>query len=79
MKNRLLVLMGEKQAKENRPINGAVVAREIGLTRQAINKWVNEDIKEFSADTIDRLCEYFDCEVGDLLYRVKNQKSQQLQ
>lgn len=68
VKNRVLALMGEKQARENRPINGAIVAREVGLTRQAISKWIKGDISHFSSDTIIALCKYFECEIGDLLY-----------
>ena len=69
MKNRLLVLMGEKQAKENTAITAAKVAKEVGLSRQAISEWVNNNVRSFKAETLDALCQYFDCEVGDLLYR----------
>ncbi len=68
MKNRLVALMGEKQARENKPVSAAIIARETGLSRQAIHKWIHNDITQFNAETIQSLCEYFDCEVGDLLY-----------
>ncbi|HEX2906684.1 MAG TPA: helix-turn-helix transcriptional regulator [Phototrophicaceae bacterium] len=72
MQNRLLALMGEKQARENRPITSTEVARAVGMSRQAIHKWIHNDIGAYPSDTLDRLCEYFDCEVGDILYRVKD-------
>lgn len=68
MKNRMITLMGKKQVDENRPINASTVARETGLTRQAISKWVRGDVTEFREDMLQRLCKYFNCELGDLLY-----------
>lgn len=66
--NRLVSLIGERQAKENKVINAAVVARGTGLTRQAIHGWLRGDVTTFKAETVEALCNYFDCEVGDLLY-----------
>ena len=68
MKNRLVALMGAKQAAEGKVINATTVAKETGLTRQAIHKWLNGDIQEFRGETIESLCRYFKCEIGDLLY-----------
>lgn len=68
MRNRLLVLMGEKQARDAKPINASTVARETGLTRQAVHKWLNNEITQFNDSTIEKLCEFFNCEIGDLLY-----------
>lgn len=70
MKNRLLALMGEKQAKTNQPITPIEVSRAVGLSRQAIHKWIHNEIASYPAETLDKLCEYFDCEVGDILVRV---------
>ena len=56
MKNRIVALMGEKQSKENRPISQAEVARETGLTRQAIGKWARGEISQFNSETIEQLC-----------------------
>lgn len=68
MKNRMVLLMGKKQMEENRAINASTVARETGLTRQAISKWVRGDVTEFREEIVQKLCKYFKCELGDLLY-----------
>ena len=68
VKNRMVLLMGKKQMEENRPINASTVARETGLTRQAISKWVRGDVTEFREEIVQKLCRYFKCELGDLLY-----------
>lgn len=68
MKNRILALMGEKQSRENRQISQSEVADATGLTRQAISKWARGDITQFNSETVEKLCKYFDCQIGDLLY-----------
>lgn len=68
VKNKLVALMGKKQAETNQIVSASVVAREVGLTRQAIYKWMHNDVTEFRGEVVDRFCEYFNCEVDDLLY-----------
>lgn len=66
--NRLPALMGEKQAKENRVINVATISEETGVSRQTIYQWLRGDVSQFRAETIEALCDYFECDVADLLY-----------
>lgn len=68
VKNRLIILMGEKQAREGRTLNASTVARETGLTRQVISKWMRGEVSEFRGDMVEQLCRYFGCDVGSLLY-----------
>lgn len=68
VKNRLIELMGEKQMNEARPINASIVARETGLTRQVISKWIRGEVTEFRAEMVDKLCRYFKVQAGDLIY-----------
>jgi putative transcriptional regulator len=59
--------MAEKQMREKRKINVAVLSRETNLTRVTITKWINNDLDRFEAATIVTLCAYFNCDIGDLL------------
>lgn len=68
VKNRLIELMGEKQMKEGRTINASTVARDTGLTRQVISKWMRGEVSEFRADMVEQLCRYFKIQAGDLIY-----------
>jgi putative transcriptional regulator len=43
------------------------VARETGLNRNTITLLYKEDAKRIDLDAIDKLCNLFGCEVGDLL------------
>jgi putative transcriptional regulator len=45
----------------------ADVARETGLNRKTITALYNETGTRVDLDTIDKLCELFDCKVSDIL------------
>lgn len=67
MINRLPALIGQKQVNENRVINVATIADETGLSRQTIYSWLNNELQRVEVGTIEALCRYFKCDVGDLL------------
>lgn len=73
MINRLPSLIGRKQQEENRVIDVATIASETGVSRQTIYNWLNGDVTMYSAGTIEALCRYFQCGVGDLLEYVEKQ------
>ena len=58
-------LMGERKMKI------ADVARETGLHRNTVTLLYKETAQQVDLNTIDVLCELFDCEVEDLLERVR--------
>ncbi len=57
-------LMGERKVRI------ADVARDTGLHRNTVTLLYKETATQVDIETIDRLCSYFDCEVGDLFERV---------
>jgi len=48
------------------------VARETGLNRNTVTLLYKETAQKVDLDAIDKLCDLFDCEVGDLFERVKD-------
>jgi putative transcriptional regulator len=58
--------MGEKKMKI------ADVARETGLNRNTVTLLYKETASRIELEAIDKLCELFRCEVGDLLERVND-------
>lgn len=48
----------------------ADVARETGLHRNTITLLYKETAQRIEMEAIDKLCDLFDCEVGDLLEKV---------
>ena len=43
------------------------VQRETGIAWSTLNSWANNQLTRYDAPVIMALCEYFDCQVGDLL------------
>lgn len=68
MKHRLVKLMAERQDKSGERVTAMDVSRGAGITPQTLYKWLNDGIKRFDSETVEKLCDYFGCEVGDLLY-----------
>ena len=54
-------LMGERKMKI------IDVARETGLNRNTVTLLYKENAQRIDLDAIDKLCNLFGCEVGDLL------------
>lgn len=59
-------LMGEKKLKV------IDVARITGLHRNTITLLYKEEAVRVDLDTLDKLCDLFQCEVGDLFERVRS-------
>lgn len=37
--------------------------------------WKQNQLKHLDSDSLDRLCEFFECEPGDIIVRVKSEQS----
>lgn len=59
---RLPILM----ASQRPPINQTRLADAIGLSRATINRLYHNQCDRVDFETMAILCEYFDCEIGDL-------------
>ena len=60
IKCHLARMMGEKKLKV------MDVARETGLNRNTVTLLYKETAQRVDFETIERLCSYFSCKVGDL-------------
>jgi putative transcriptional regulator len=45
-----------------------------GITRKTLTKMYDGEGKGIEYDTLDKLCDYFNCTVGDLLFYEKEKK-----
>ena len=65
---RIKELIAEKERNEKRDISYRVIAAETGISTATIVKLASWDgIKRIDASTIEALCNFFNCTVGDLL------------
>ena len=68
IRNRLLELMQEKERKLGQRLTQHEIAKFVGATDHTIKKWIENKVTRFDKHMIEGLCNYFDCDVGDLLY-----------
>lgn len=45
----------------------SAIAKETGIARSTITSIYHEKVKMIQLETINKLCEYFDCQPGDLI------------
>ena len=67
IKNRLAILMAEHGIKTMTELS-----EETGLDKNTVSNWYNQKISRFSSDTLEIICDFFDCQVGDLLVYISD-------
>jgi putative transcriptional regulator len=67
IQNRLKVLLAEKELRENRKLTYRTVAKETGLAIGTLTAYMTQQVNRFDKSTLETLCEYLSCDVGDLL------------
>ena len=60
-------MIEKKQFAEGRRVTINEIATSTGLNRMTLSKILNQKGYGTGTDTIDRLCEYFNCQVQDLM------------
>ena len=68
VRNRLLELMQERELKIGRRLKQHDIAEFVGVSDHTIINWIRNDVSKYDGETIARLCDYFNCELSDLLY-----------
>lgn len=76
MKSNLSILMGQKSQRDGRRITLRTVADETGLTKHTVYKIADNSIKEYPKMAIEKLCQYFGCELHELLTLVDSTTSE---
>ena len=52
---------------EERKISKTKICKDLNLQRGNLNKYCNDKFQRIDAKLIIKLCEYFECEISDLL------------
>ena len=70
IKCNLSTIMGEKK------VTATEVAEKTGITRGTLRRLYHETAQRVDLDVLDTLCDYFDCEPGDLLTKQQTSESE---
>lgn len=65
--NRFRVLLAEKAEKEQRNIPLKEVERQTGIAWTTLQSWANNKVTRFDVPVIIGLCDFLNCNVGDLI------------
>lgn len=79
MKVRINELMVEKAVRDGRdpkvnPITQDELAEEIGIPQGTISRWASNKVDRLDKRIMLELCRYFDCEIGELIVRVRDEE-----
>lgn len=59
--------IADMEFRERRRITALEIAEATGINRMTLSKLLNKHGANVQTDSLDRLCAYFGCEIGDLV------------
>ena len=57
---------------EEREISKNTICKELDIPRSNFNRYCRDEFQRIDANLVCKLCEYFDCNLGDLVEFVKD-------
>lgn len=67
IRNRLAVVMAEKNIKSVSELHRMIQERDMTISRRTLDKFYNNQNSNISYDTLETLCTVLDCELPELL------------
>lgn len=68
VRNRFRELQAEKQSLRGRQVaTYRAISTATNISPTTLTKWANNRVQDYNQDVIARLCDFFDCDVADLI------------
>ena len=64
--NKLKILIAQKEFEWGRKLTYRTISKETGISTTTLTKYINQG-GGIDPGTLEKLCEYFECQPGDLL------------
>lgn len=64
--------IADKEFRERRRVTVQEIAQVTGITRNTLSKMLNQHGVSVRTENLDRLCNYFDCRIEELVEYVKD-------
>ena len=71
IQSRLRELMASKGRADRTRISYDIIRTETGISTTTLSRLANDRTERIDLTVMDRLCDYFECQPGDLLVHVK--------
>ena len=71
--NRFKILLAEKETRDRRNWSYREISRETGVAPNSLSDYARNRVQRFDAVTLDAMCTFFECSVGDLLVHTPEQ------
>ena len=71
----LFAVWRRQEAQLGQRITYKDVQEATGISAATLSRWMNKEVTRFDAETIQALCEYFHCQVGELI-KLEGEQSQ---
>ncbi len=78
IKSKLKLLIAQREVTTGEKITYESLAAEVGLSKNALNRLAENKTDRVEFATLDKLCRYFQCDIGDLLAYAPEDKPQRL-
>ena len=75
IQSRLRELMATKGRLERQRITYGEIQHETGVNKNTLTRLANDRSAMVGISVIDRLCDYFDCQPGDLFVYIRDSES----
>lgn len=69
IQNRFKELLAQKERREGRRISYQEIKEVTGVDTSTLSRWATNQVAGADFNTLDKLCEYLECGVGELLVR----------
>ena len=69
----LRVLLAKREVQTGKKITMGQLAEETGLNRMTLSGLLNNTEKNTKTKTLEILCSYFDCQIGDLVEYIREE------
>ncbi|MBN8735369.1 MAG: helix-turn-helix transcriptional regulator [Xanthomonadales bacterium] len=74
IKFKLKEQIAEKEFRERRVVSLKEIAEETGIHRVTLSKLANNKKYNVGIDTLEKLCGFFDCSIGDVAEYIRDGK-----
>ncbi len=68
VRSNLFALARKRESETGRRLTNRDISKGTGISEHTIGRWMKGEVTQVNTQVVGELCEFFGCEIGDLLY-----------